>query len=440
MTGPSPYKSILLSVALVLPVLYLCTSLRQSDGYSIIVAYSVAFLAYGALIYNKNYSKNSLYLLVGVGILVRAILVFLFPNLSDDIYRFMWDGNMIQDGINPLTCTPREFLSIYPRDSRYEELFPLLNSQDYYTVYPPVSQVIYWFSSLFPTWNLSSIAMKAVLFFSEIGSALLIMRLLDRIGQSRSYVLWYFLNPLVIVEMVGQLHFEAVMIFFLLAGLVLLSQKRLFLAGSMMALSVGAKLLPLMFLPLMIKYLGSVKKFGRFVLGGLVTLLVTFLPMFFRMDISHFLSSVNLYFQSFEFNAGIYYLLRKLGWLLTDYNQIKILGPLLSLVTVGVILYTATKVVKGNLASLLKVFFISFATYLFLATTVHPWYLCMLVMLALFQRSWWPLVWSGVVVWSYTTYMTPEFVQNLGLISVEYLVVYGCLIYEYFRKQSTKVG
>ena len=150
------------------------------------------------------------------------------------------------------------------------------------------------------------------------------------------------------------------------------------------------------------------------------------------------MGSVNLYFQSFEFNASIYYLLRGLGKLLTGYNQIKVLGPILSLTTVGIIIYSATMVKRDNLDSLLASLFASFAAYLLLATTVHPWYLCMLIILAMFQRSWWVLVWSGVVVWSYTTYMTPDFIQNLWLISVEYLVVFGCIWY-YYRVQNRTI-
>ncbi len=433
--GQGRLWTILFLFILTIPLFYLCVKLEQDDGYSILLSYGLSFVGY-ALILRYSNLEHSWKGLITIGILIRLVLVFIFPNLSDDIYRFLWDGYLIQDGINPLSYKPSDFISLIPNaEDRYSELYPLLNSKEYYTVYPPISQVVYWFSSLFESWKLSAIVMKSILLTAEIGTAYYLIKLLAKLELPKALVLWYVLNPLVIVEMTGQLHFEAIMIFFLVASIYYLSVRSLVKSGMAIACAIGAKLLPLMFLPIILRYVGGIRPGITYLMSLGVMLVVLFAPLFIGIDVTHFLSSINLYFQSFEFNASIYYLVREVGYWATGYNQIAVIGPRLSMITIGVILFLGYKQKRNHLIQLLNAMLIAFSVYLFLTTTVHPWYLCMLIMLALFQKSWWVLVWSGVVVWSYTTYMTPEFIQDLKLITIEYLIVAIAIIFQLYNRK-----
>lgn len=427
----------LLAIVFTFAIVYLCSSVTQQEGYIIIGLYSLAFISYGYLI---RYSSRFIHLII-LGVLVRFVLVFLFPNLSDDIYRFIWDGHLISDGYNPLSYTPKDFLISHSEladNSIYAQIYPLLNSPEYFTVYPPISQFVYWLASFASSVEGSAIIMKTIFFLAELGSCFLLLKILMALGKPRNLALWYFLNPLVIVELTGQLHFEAFMIFFLLAGIWFLLIEKPVVAGSMMAFSIGAKLLPLMFIPLILKYLfphGWIK----FLLSLALTCTILFVPMFYGVDIANFFSSLGLYYQSFEFNASVYYLLRAIGYAITGYNQIAILGPLLSVIALIAILIVASKVSYRDRVALIWSMFLSLAIYLFFTTTVHPWYIVMLLMLSVFVNQWWVIVWSGVVVWSYTTYMTEDFTQNLYLISLEYVVVLVCMFWNY-RSKNLRVG
>ena len=77
--------------------------------------------------------------------------------------------------------------------------------------------------------------------------------------------------------------------------------------------------------------------------------------------------------------------------------------------------------------------------YYFLATTVHPWYLTLPLILCIFTRFRFPIVWSVAVVFSYSAYNGNPVDENLWLITAEYFMVYGYLIYEvisYFKEKS----
>ncbi|MEO1262645.1 MAG: mannosyltransferase, partial [Bacteroidota bacterium] len=67
---------------------------EQNEFYKVISSYSVFFIAYVIICFHKkNISSISFYILLSI--LLRFILIFAFPNLSNDIYRFIWDGRLL---------------------------------------------------------------------------------------------------------------------------------------------------------------------------------------------------------------------------------------------------------------------------------------------------------------------------------------------------------
>src|SRR5690606_35260493 len=122
----------------------------------------------------------------------------------------------------------------------------------------------------------------------------------------------------------GNLHMEALLIFFLLLFLYQLHYQRYLTSAVPFALAVGSKLLPLMFLPFVWRKLGF-RRFAAFGFVLLVVLLLLFFPLLSLEVLRNIWQSIDLYFQRFEFNASVYYLLRWLGIQLTGYNQIAVI-------------------------------------------------------------------------------------------------------------------
>ena len=70
--------------------------------------YSVAFLSFILLYKNKTISEKQLF---DLGILFRLLFLFGIPIWSQDFYRFIWDGNLIVDWMNPYLNTPNQIIN-----------------------------------------------------------------------------------------------------------------------------------------------------------------------------------------------------------------------------------------------------------------------------------------------------------------------------------------
>ena len=373
-------------------------------------------------------------------LLLRLLWLPGLPALSDDYHRFRWDGLLLSQGQNPYRYRPDELASpSQPAPSKpttnnqqLAPIYPRLNSPHYYSVYPPVDQATFGLAAwLFPTSERGFVvALRVLLLLAEAATAGLLLALLRQFRQPPERALWYLLNPLVLVELTGNLHFEGLVGCFVLLMIWLLARGRAAAAGGALALAVATKLLPLLVLPLLLRRLAwpALLRFGLALAAGLAVLFLPFLSLELVENIGR---SLNLYFRSFEFNASFYYLARTAGQWLSGYNQIALLGPALALLTAtGGLLLAATER-RPTWTTLPRALLLLLTLYFLLATTVHPWYLVPLVLLSVFTRARYALVWSGMIGLSYAAYRTSAYTENLGLVALEYVVVLAVLLLDF---------
>ncbi|NBC06624.1 MAG: hypothetical protein GVY26_05470, partial [Bacteroidetes bacterium] len=314
----------------------------QSDFVFLLATYAVAFGAYLYLLKCGRQWPLSYLLLLAV--VARLLAVPAWPQLSDDIYRFVWDGRLLVQAWNPFEHLPSYYLSLdAPPAGITPDLYEKLNSPEYFTVYPPVAQAVFALGAwIFPNslWG-HALVVKLFLLACSFGTIFLLPKMMQRLGLPQHRAAIYLLNPLVIVEIIGNLHFEGAMVFFLLLAFWWLSAGKWPWSALAMSLSVAAKLLPLIFLPFFVKLLGWRRSLAYFAIVG-VSLLLLFAPLLSEAFLAGFSSSLDLYFRRFEFNASVYYLLRWVGYQVTGYNEIALIGPALALCTfVGIVLAAA---------------------------------------------------------------------------------------------------
>ncbi|MEO1049048.1 MAG: hypothetical protein AAFX87_00365 [Bacteroidota bacterium] len=410
---------------------------ERYDSVQLILLYSGAFLMYIWTI-NTVRTKQQIDIVVYGSIAMRLSLLFALPNLSDDLYRFVWDGRLLANGINPFSELPSYYLAEGAPNipGNDQELYDKLNSPEYFTIYPPVAQLVFWITAkLSPTsvWG-SGVIMRSFIILVEIGNTYLIRALLKRYGVAPKHVLLYALNPLVILELSGNLHFEAFMIFFSLLAAYLLHKGKWLYATIPFALAIASKLIPLIFLPLIFKRLAFKKLILFYLLTGAVTALL-FLPLLSQSLIDGMTSSVSLYFQKFEFNASVYYVVREIGYAVRGYNIIQTAGKYMALITFIIIIGYAL-LVKVKKVDLLQSMMWVLLVYFLMTTTLHPWYVATLLALSVFTRFKFSVIWTFLIFLTYAGYTETGFQENLTITIVEYLITVSVLVIELIRPKQ----
>jgi hypothetical protein len=366
------------------------------------------------------------------------------PNLSQDFYRFIWDGHLMTSGINPYLYTPNVVMeNLATAIPNALEIYQGMGglSARHYSNYPPLNQLIFSLAAFFGSKSILSslVFMRGAIILADIGIFYYGRKLLKNLNKSPQLIFWYFLNPLVIIELTGNLHFEGVMLFFFIFSIFLLSIKKWQWAAVVMACSISIKLIPLLFLPLFLTYLGWKKSVVFYLIIG-VTSFLLFIPFYTSEFIENYTNTLSLWFSNFEFNASIYNIIKYIAvqFDAKPWELIKVYGQITPIVTIiTVVVFTFLRK-KQDLNTVLSSMMWVLAIYYFIATTVHPWYSIFLIILAIFTSYRFALVWSAVIILSYFAYSQPDFKENQWLLALEYSTVFGFLFYEIVAYRNKK--
>lgn len=385
-------------------------------------------------------------LLIGLGIIYRLVFLLALPNLSQDFYRFLWDGNVVLEGGNPYLFTPESYLA-HPES--YD--LALQNSQELYegmgwlngshfSNYPPINQLFFAIASWLGGKSVLGgvVALRMMIILADIGIIYFGIKLLKLLQLPMHNIFWYFLNPFIIIELTGNLHFEGVMLFFLLAGLYALILQKWIGSAFLIAISISVKLIPLLLLPVLLQFLWK-KKAGfikniyhtvRFYMLVLILAAISFAPYINYNVWSNYIRTTALWFQNFEFNASIYFIIRWIGFQTVGWNVIETTGKVLPIIVVLFVLSISLIRKNNTPKALMEALLFAIGFHLLLATTVHPWYLATPLLLSIFTRFRFPLVWSLTIVLSYSAYKLSGVEENLGIIFIEYGIVIGYACWE----------
>ena len=397
----------------------------------------------------KLYGWN-FWLLASIGVVFRLLFLPTIPNLSQDFYRFIWDGRLIIQGINPYLVTPEVYLEtgnevVNQANELYAGMGPL--NGIHYSNYPPINQLFFAIAALFSQKSIlgSAIGIRVLIIAADIGILYFGKKLLEGLKLPSKNIFWYFLNPFIIIELTGNLHFEGVMLFFVVWALYLLFKGRWFWAAVLLGVSVSVKLLPLLLLPLFFQFFVKKDAIGngfwqltKFYAITFLTIGLSFAPFLSSEFISNFSDTIALWFQDFEFNASVYYIIRWIGFQTIGWNIIADVGKILPLVILFIVLLLTFFRRNGSLQQLITALLFGISVYFLLSTTVHPWYIATPLLLSLFTKYKFPVVWSLAVMLSYSAYVVGGFSENLWLVALEYLGVFGYFVWELsFRKKTT---
>ncbi len=332
-----------------------------------------------------RYGEYSLKTVLLFAILTRVVLIGIPPSLSDDAYRYIWDGLVQQEGLNPYQYAPEDV----PVDGLHEDpSFDKLNSKSFISVYPPVSQYLFrlatqWHS---PDSYLSYYLIKVMFVLIELMAIFVLSRMV-----SSGFVLFYAWNPVILIETAGQAHTESLVLLALALVIYFAQKNQIRWASIFLSIAGWIKLYPFVFLPFLWRRYG-----WRSAWPGLIIALVLAIPFSAPFVISNVSGSLDLYARFFEFNAGLYYGLKSGMLWLTGEDWSKQLGPLLRLLFLCSLplLYIIDKLQRWSLP---QAMLMTTGCYFVLTTTIHPWYLIVpIFLIACIQSPKWHWIWLAI--------------------------------------------
>jgi alpha-1,6-mannosyltransferase len=342
--------------------------------------------------------------LLGGALLLRILFLLpagsATPDLSDDLFRYVWDGWLGVQGIPPYRFRPHDpALQALQSDP----LFPALNSPGYHSVYPPLSQLVFLAGGVAHEargWPLSGWVVRAIMTTMEWGGIVLLVAASHRAGwgaRGKAALVLYAWHPLPLVTVAASGHSEGGWV--LALGILALgvAGRRPALAWLGWVLAVFSKGIPILLAPLIWRITSGARQ-GRSgrrparyrartlapaAVVGILLALPFLPPGALAGDLARAWSSARLYVELFEFNAGVHALLRTLahhlpvgsdgGWVAPTLRGVAAGGALV----IGLRVPLAPGRLPGGrlLGALARGGLLVLTLYLVTATTVHPWYL-----------------------------------------------------------------
>jgi alpha-1,6-mannosyltransferase len=358
----------LLLVALVVCFLAALWLARRASAAGAMPGTTTGFLAGAAL---------SLPALLAVGLLIRIPLVAAPPRLSDDIYRYVWDGRVAAAGVNPYRHAPTDTALATLRDADWA----LINNPGLPTIYPPAAQGVFRAGA---TLAPGVAGLKSLFLLFDLGVALLLAGTAARAAADRWRLVLYWWHPLPAIEWCWSGHADVVGLFCLTAAFVVAGGARAVglrrvgaaaAAGALAALAALVKFLALPALP----FLAPRRRWTVLAAFAGATALL-YVP-FLEGDVN-VLGSLGTYAAKWRSNDVFFGALVRPGTAL-DLDARLTEAKLFAAAAAGAVLVLALLIRASRAGAIATVL----GTAVLLSPTVHPWYLAWIVPFLAFRFS-----------------------------------------------------
>lgn len=213
-----------------------------------LLLFGLAFASYAAGVgwLPPGGGLRSASVVLAVGIAARLVLTAAAPTLSTDAYRYVWDARVAHAGISPYAYAPSASELESLRDT---EVFPRLNHPTWRTIYPPGAEA--FFLAVYRIRPDSVRAMKLAVGLAELLGLLVVYGLLRAGGRPLSQAVVYAWNPLVLIEVWGMGHLDALVVPLVAGAAWLTMRGRHACAGALLGVGALVKLYPAALLPLL---------------------------------------------------------------------------------------------------------------------------------------------------------------------------------------------
>ena len=337
------------------------------------------------------------------------------PHLSDDIYRYLWEGRAQTLSVNPYAVAPEAFIGTVD-----DPFLEKVNHPEYSAIYPPLFQLAMRFVT---TISYSVLSAKLLMFAFHVLLLLGLVRLLRASELPEERVLLYGWNPLVILEVAGSGHLDVIGACCMVWSVLLLRRGSYSASMIVWGAAIATKWIPGIVLPLYLLILPR-SQYPKLVLAG-IPLLLASVP--FANGLGDIFQSVIVYLQHWEFNAPIYYSLVGFG-----------ISKQIAKAILGTICMSSIVVLSFSQISVERRFANAFGVFTLLGAVCHPWYfLWVFAFLPFIKNPAW-LVLSGTLFLSYAVLphyrATGQWTESSTLIALQYVPCALLWMWAYSRR------
>jgi len=344
-------------------------------------------------------TDGAILFLLAVGLAMRLSMFGSPAFFENDQYRYLWDGAVLAHGYNPYAYAPQDIIQGAPGNVppalhdlavEAESIVKKINFPWLKTIYPPVAQFAFAFAYLLHPWSMDS--WRLVLLLFDMATLFILYRTLKRLTISPLALAIYWWNPLLIKEAYNSGHMELVILPFVTGALLLAIQKQPFRSVGVLGIAFGAKLWPLILLPVVLRPLlkRPAKLFGALALFLTIALIMLFPFIRGGSDVQ---SGLLAYGTSWEMNDALFMAILWFSRLVIDLSGLAPLyAPLIARMSVVLALGAWTLwLVRRDSEDPFEIsrrFLFIIAALFLLSPTQFPWYyLWMVPFLAIQPRT-----------------------------------------------------
>ncbi|MFI5251740.1 MAG: hypothetical protein ACHQQQ_04825 [Bacteroidota bacterium] len=339
-------------------------------------------------------TKNLPVIIIASAFIFRLTVIWINPVASGDVYRYLWDGKVQLHGFNPYAHPPAD--SVLTGLSSGTSL----QSMDYHamrTIYPPFSEWIFTLGYSISGDN--ALGIKFFLLVAECFTAWLLILILKEIRKPLAYIGFYLICPLPIMQFMIDAHMDALAFPFVLLCILLWMKRKPLHASVALGFGIISKLLPVLFIPLLLRGEDRSRKL-ILLFGSFIVVVLSYLP--YILGGGSPWEALSAYSSRWYFNGPVF----DLAHLVIESNEAAHLFVACLFILWLVYVYTREWIFIEKIYFTLMGFFL-------LSATVHPWYVTWLaLMLPLVMR------WSGVA------YITLVNLANIVVIDYKALKIW----------------
>jgi hypothetical protein len=358
--------------------------------------------------------------IAAIGLIFRLTVWPLAPALSDDLYRYRWEGKLQAAGGNPYDYRPADPRLYDLRDAA----FPLVVGKDFKAIYGPLIERIELWTYRAVTLSVKD-PVRQVFWFKlpfalcDLGVMAVIWMLLGAHGLPRERLLIYAWSPLAIIEFWATGHNDSVVVLLLVLALLSAAKERWTWAFTALSLAVAAKLWPILLFPIFIGWRRNRPQRWYQWWVALPILALCALP--YWTDVTENMQFASGFMGGWRNNDSLFAIIL---WLAKDVYRAKYVAFAIVAITVLILTLRQIPLEQACLAAI--------TVMLMVSANCHPWYLTwllpLLVLLPVPALLLWtalgPLAYSAVISWV----TLGEWQGSTPIRWYEYVPVYSMLI------------